>query len=135
MVIQQPPDMSLHMPNGYFAFRWNKTFGPAMTERLKKTQKYIDMECMRLMSPYTPWKTSFLEKSVILVTIPGSGELNQIAPYARAMYYGKTKYGNPINYNKRHHPQAGKLWFERMKADHGKDIIEGAARIAGGIVK
>lgn len=32
-------------------------------------------------------------------------------------------------------PLAGKLWFERMKADKKKQILRGAAAIMGGKVK
>lgn len=30
------------------------------------------------------------------------------------------------------HHLAGKMWFERMKADHKKEILQGAAKVAGG---
>ena len=37
-----------------------------------------------------------------------------------------------IGHSTERHPQAGKLWFERMKADHKEDILKGAMAIAMG---
>ena len=44
----------------------------------------------------------------------------------------KTPTGRPLTYSTERHPQAGKLWFERMKADHKEDILKGAMAIAMG---
>ena len=160
MVIKQPPDRSVATPNGSFVFQWNPRFGAVMTERLRKAQAFIDSECMRLMVPYTPRRNGLLEESVKLGTVLGSGELRYLLPYARYLYYGeiygpnipiyegdrivgyfspkgqkKHPTGREMTYDTSRHPQAGKLWFERMKADHGDDIREGAAKIAGGVTK
>jgi len=112
-------------------------------------QKFIDQECIRLMAPYTPYRQGILEKSATLGTKIGSGEINQIAPYARYQYYGKLMVSSitgsawarmgekkvltdkDLEYSKAAHPKAGKLWFERMKADHKKNILEGAKKVAG----
>ena len=51
MVIKQPPDINVTVPNGSFVFRWNPRFGAVMTDRLQKTQRYIDSESIRLMVP------------------------------------------------------------------------------------
>lgn len=161
MVIKQPPDRSVTTPNGSFVFQWNPRFGAVMTERLQKAQEFIDRECIVQMIPYTPWRNGFLEQSVKLGTVLGSGELRYLSPYARYLYYGeiygpnipiyegdrivgyfspkgqkKHPTGRPLHYNPSNgHQLAGKLWFERMKADHGGDIREGAAKIAGGVTK
>ncbi len=47
---------------------------------------------------------------------------------------GKKKHptGRELQYNNTIHPQAGKMWFERMKEDHKDDILRGAAKISGG---
>jgi len=34
-------------------------------------------------------------------------------------------------HDKSKHPMAGPFWFERMKADHKEDILEGARKVAG----
>lgn len=112
-------------------------------------QKYIDSECIRLMAPYTPYRQGILEKSATLGTKIGSGEINQISPYARFQYYGKVMVssitGSPwaskgekkiltdrdLQYDTSIHPLAGKMWFERMKADKKDQILEGARKVAG----
>lgn len=160
MVIKQPPDRSVTTPNGSFVFQWNPRFGAVMTERLQKAQEFIDRECIVQMIPYTPWRNGFLEQSVKLGTVLGSGELRYLSPYARYLYYGeiygpnipiyegdrivgyfspkgqkKHPTGREMTYDTSRHPQAGKLWFERMKADHADEIRAGAAKIAGGVTK
>ena len=54
-----------------------------------KVQKFIDSECIRLMTPYTPMLNGQLFKSATLGTKIGSGIIRQNAPYARYQYYGK----------------------------------------------
>ena len=157
VVIAQPPDVRSH---GEFEFHWNPRFGAVMTERLQKAQIFIDSECMRLMVPYTPRRNGMLEESVKIGTVIGSGELRYLSPYARYLYYGeiygpnipifeggqlvgffsppgqkKHPTGRQMTFDTSRHPQAGKLWFERMKADHADEIREGAAKIAGGVAK
>ena len=118
-------------------------------EPMGKVQKFIDQECIRLMAPYTPRKSGLLEKAATLGTKIGSGEINQISPYARFQYYGKVMVssitGSPwarrgdkqvltdrdLVHNKSIHPMAGPFWFERMKADKKDEILEGARKIAG----
>ena len=156
MKIVQPPDMNA--ANGSFEFKWRPDFGAVMTQRLNEAQQFIDSECMRLMVPYTPRRNGMLEESVKLGTVIGSGTLRYLSPYARYLYYGevygtnipifeggqlvgffspkgqkKHPTGRQMNYDTSRHPQAGKLWFERMKADHADEIREGAAKIAGGV--
>ncbi len=111
-------------------------------------QKFIDNECIRLMKPYTPFKSGVLEKSATIGTKIGSGEIHQIAPYARYLYYGKLMVsaitgsswarhgekkvltGTDLKYDDTAHSQAGKMWFERMKADRKQEILKGAQEIA-----
>lgn len=117
-------------------------------EPFGKVQKYIDSECIRLMAPYTPFRSGMLERSATLGTKIGSGEINQTSPYARYQYYGKlmvsaitgsawAKHGEKkiltdkdLVHDKSRHPQAGPFWFERMKADHKEEILNGARKVA-----
>lgn len=80
-----------------------------------RVQKYIDSEVMRKMDPYTPHLSGTLKDSPLLQTKIGSGLIHQKQPYARRQYYENK--GNGLR---------GKLWFERMKADHIQDILDGA---------
>lgn len=118
-------------------------------EPMGKVQKFIDQECIRLMAPYTPYRQGILEKSATLGTKIGSGEINQVTPYARYQYYGKLMVssitGSPwarrgekkvltdrdLVHDTSMHPMAGPFWFERMKADKKDEILAGARKVAG----
>lgn len=75
-------------------------------------------------------------------------------PYARYQYYGKLMVSSVTGSSYARHgekkvltdkdlvystsfkePLAGKLWFERMKADKKQQILRGAAAIMGGKAK
>jgi hypothetical protein len=118
-------------------------------EPMGKVQKFIDQECIRLMAPYTPYRSGILEGSAVRGTKIGSGVIHQITPYARYQYYGKlmvssitgsawTRKGEKkiltdrdLQYDTSRHPLAGKMWFERMKTDKKDEILEGARKVAG----
>lgn len=104
--------------------QWNPDFAGQRTEQFSRMQKFIDSEVLRLSTPYIPIKTGMLIKSGILGTVVGSGEVNYIAPYADAQYRTAV--------TRSYDAQRGGLWFERMKIDHKKEILEGAKK-AGGI--
>lgn len=156
MRIKQPEGFNIQSPDGSFEFYWDKSYGAKTEKKLSTVQKVIDSECIRLMKPYTPFRNGFLEQSATLGTVIGSGEINQIAPYARYLYYGmvygpnipifenglltgffsppgqpKHPTGEELTYDKSRHPLAGKLWFERMKADRSSDILRAAANSIG----
>lgn len=102
------------------------TWDPNFKEKTKKNfadaQKYVDSECLRHSDKYTPMLTGFMKRSGTLGTVLGSGELKYTAPYARRQYYtnaGRGKQGTSKG------GLRGKFWFERMKADHKKDILNG----------
>jgi hypothetical protein len=116
-------------------------------------QKYIDSECIRLMSPYVPFVSGALEKTLTVGTKIGSGLIRQISPQSRYLYYGKlmvssitgssyARHGEKkvltdkdLIYNKAGHQLAGPFWFKRMIADHKDDILEGAQKEANRGVK
>lgn len=129
-----------------------------VNERMDKAQMFIDSECIRLMSPYTPFRTGTLERSATLGTVIGSGKIVYNAPYARYQYYGvvygpnipiyengilvgfrspkqKRPTNRMLNYSTARHPQAQRLWFEVMKKKYGGAILRGAAAVAGGSAK
>lgn len=84
-------------------------------------QKFIDSECKRLMDPYTPFRSGALKSSPNIQS--GGGKIVQQTPYAKRWYYEKA------NFNEG--PRRGNKWFERMKENHKKDILAGAAKIIG----
>jgi hypothetical protein len=153
MKIIQPADIISDILN----LKWDKNFSDKKTKTFSKVQKFIDSESIRLMTPYVPFKNGILSESAKLGTVIGSGEIHQNMPYAHYMYYGKVygpnipifengivigyfspkgkaKHltGKNIEYNTTKHPQAGKMWFERMKADHKDEILRGAVKLSGG---
>lgn len=93
---------------------WNEGFKQEYTESFNRKQAYVDQECVRRMTPETPRRTGVLIKSATLGTAIGSGEIHQIAPYARRQYY--------------EHKEKS-YWFERMKNRHKDSILKGAQSI------
>ena len=126
--------------------QWNPNFSQRMNRNFNDVQMYVDSTVIRLMIPYTPMRNGVLYKSATLGTVIGSGEIKQVAPYARLQYYGnvmvsritgstwarngesKVITNNPLQYDTSRHPLAGKMWFERMKADKKDVILQGARR-------
>nr|DAE24658.1 MAG TPA: Minor capsid protein [Siphoviridae sp. ctvFN21] len=170
-IVNQPTDVS-----GTLSLKWSKNFASNLNNNLLLAQKEVDKDCIKLMKPYTPFKIGVLENSATIHTVIGSGEIKQITPYARYLYYGKvygpnfpivqerdgTKHivfghydgdgiiigwrspkgkkkhptGRDIQYRKDNkHPLAGKMWFERMKADRKGEILQAAAKILGSNAK
>ncbi len=100
---------------------WNSDFGQKRTEHFRRKQKIVDSEVLRYCSPLVPKITGMLEKSGILGTVIGSGEVKYITPYARFQYY-QTAQTRPYDSHR------GAKWFERMKAAHKEDIKRAAEK-------
>jgi hypothetical protein len=136
--IDTPRGSVVKTKDGVARLIWNPDFQPNWQHRYTKAQMYVDNEVLRLSDPYIPFQSGMLKKSGILGTEIGSGTVVWNAPYARYLYYGKAMGGvapkHVLNKNLTYHgaPQRGAFWFERMKADKGKQILRGAARLAGG---
>lgn len=94
--------------------KWNPGFESNMEGVFSRKQSFVDQECIRKMGPETPRRTGVLIKSATIGTVIGSGEINQITPYARRQYY-------------EHKTQS--KWFERMKNRHKDSILKGAEKI------
>lgn len=86
-----------------------------------KVQQYVDSEVMRYMQPYMPKLTGMMIDSMIIGTVAGSGEVVVNTPYAKKRSEAARNNG-----------QRGSHFFERMKADHKGDILNGAAAVSGG---
>lgn len=82
--INQPSDV-----DGTLSLNWSKGFSNDMNSRFELAQREIDKDCIKLMKPYTPFKTGVLENSATIHTVIGSGQITQVTPYARYLYYGK----------------------------------------------
>ena len=93
-----------------------------------QVQQFVDSEVLRLSDSYVPFLTGDLKRSGPLATTIGSGLVQYNMSYARMVYYfnrGMGKQGMASG------GLRGKLWFERMKADHLKEILDGARKKAG----
>lgn len=101
-------------PGGTAQIKWKSDFPEKIEKSFSRKQAFIDQECIRRMAPETPRLTGVLIKSATLGTTIGSGEIEQIAPYARRQYY---------EHKEKNH------WFERMKNRHKKSILKGAEKI------
>ncbi len=100
------------------------TFTKRSDDEFHRMQKYVDSEVIRHSDPYVPVASHAMRKSGISGTVLGSGVVQYTAPYARRQYYtnaGRGKEG--INAQKGTKGLRGKMWFERMKADHRDDIL------------
>lgn len=106
--------------------KWNPGFGGEMNGALLSAQEFIDSEVLRFNAKYIPFDTGMLMESGKLGTEIGSGEVKYIAPYSAKQYY---QGGQPGSNDKG--PSRGRLWFERMKADHLDEILNGAAKKVG----
>lgn len=125
--IRTPRGWIIVGPEGKAELTWNVNFKPKWDRRFTEAQKYVDSEVLRLCEPYVPLRTGMLIKSGILGTVIGSGTVAYIAPYAHRQYY---------MLNRKTKSETGKLrgsfWFQRMKEVHGREILAGAAKLAGG---
>lgn len=94
--------------------KWSPRFESDIEGVFSRKQSFVDQECIRRMGPETPRRTGVLVKSATIGTVIGSGEINQITPYARRQYY-------------EHKTQS--KWFERMKNRFKDSILKGAEKI------
>lgn len=121
-VITNPRGTIISSKNGQATLSWNPNFASQRNEQFKKKQMFVDSEVLRRCSPRVPFRTGMLEKSGILGTVVGSGEVNYIAPYAAHQYYDTAEVRS-------YDANRGAKWFERMKAAEKEDIFRGAEKI------
>lgn len=121
-VITNPRGTIISSKNGQATLSWNPNFASQRNEQFKKKQMFVDSEVLRRCSPRVPFRTGMLEKSGILGTVVGSGEVNYIAPYATHQYYDTAE----VRF---YDANRGAKWFERMKTAEKEDIFRGAEKI------
>lgn len=88
----------------------------------ERVQKFIDSEVLRLCAPKIPKDVGTLIESGIANTQIGSGEVKYRTPYARRWYYMPAQFQQA--------PERGNYWFERMKEQYKKQILDGAIKEA-----
>ena len=89
---------------------WDPNYAPRMSNALQQVQAELDQEVLRLISPYVPFQTGTLEKSGLISTDIGSGEIIHATPYAGVQYYETSD-------TREYDPRRGGHWGDRMKAD------------------
>lgn len=97
-------------------------------ERFGQAQKYIDSECIKLMTPFVPVALPYYKNAGKLrdsVENPEPGVIVYMAPKARHDYTSTVNHAHGGN------PQAQRLWFEVMKAHYATAILKGTAKILG----
>jgi hypothetical protein len=102
---------------------WSADFGRRRTEAFTRAQMFVDSEVLRFCSARVPFDTGMLQKSGILGTVAGSGEVSYIAPYSAFQYYATAQ-------TRAYDAMRGGMWFERGKATEKARILSGAAKIA-----
>ncbi len=83
--------------------------------RLGKVQAVLDQQIAKDSNYYAPEDEGYLQRSVLIASKLGSGELLWATPYARAQYYGLP------NKSRDRNPNARMKWFEHAKANRSKD--------------
>lgn len=104
---------------------WNPGFSSRFSSQYSKAQKFVDSEVLRGCSALVPFQTGALQKSGVLGTDVGSGEVAWIAPYAHDQYYNTPQ-------TRGYDANRGAYWFERWKASDGGRTIKQAKKLAGG---
>ena len=102
--------------NGGIEFKAKAKFSEATVKArlsmvIKRAQMKLDMQVLADSNYFVPNKTSTLQKSGIINTVIGSGEVLWHTPYAHRQYYGES-----FNHSKQHNPNACSKWFEAAKA-------------------
>lgn len=95
-------------------------------------QHIIDSETLRLMGPFVPFNTGELIDNGIRNTRIGSGSIIYSGPYARRLYYHPEFHFSEKGNSETGGAGRGGYWFERMKANGGKEQILKAAKGAAG---
>lgn len=77
---------------------------------IERTQYLLDNMVARDTSPFVPFLSGALDKSVLPSAQSGNGLLKYNEPYARKMYY------NDFRFTKTFHKRACSHWFEVAKS-------------------
>lgn len=120
--ITTPRGSIISSKNSVAELTWNSDFATKRNAQFSKKQMFVDSEVLRRCSPRVPLQTGMLEKSGILGTDIGSGEVNYIAPYAARQYYNTSD----VRF---YDANRGAHWFARMKVAEKDDILRGADKI------
>ena len=90
-------------------------------------QQFFTNTCALHMDKYVPFDTGALARTTVINGNINTGNVFQNAivynqEYARYVYYGISRSGLPMNYQKEKHPEANSYWDKRMWSAE-KDIV------------
>ena len=129
--VTQPQDRIIKTRNGNMLVKWNPNFASLRNTRYNRAQRVVDSRVLYYSENYIPVDTGELLLSGRRETKIGSGMVIWKArgrPYTRPQYYGWRR-AHKSNLPKIHH---GNYWFRKVKAQHGKQIVNKAKTMAGG---
>ena len=124
-IIETPRGQIFQTKGGTAQLVWDANFRAKHQADYSQAQRFLDSEILRGCEIYIPLLTGTLIKTGILGTDIGSGEVQWIAPYAKAQYYSPRKAGSQTG------PLRGPHWFSRWKAVSGRQVVAQARRLAG----
>lgn len=107
-------NMRVHLPN---PAQVKEKLG---VNELGYVQQAVTDEIKKRLPAYIPKMSGELRSSLRAVK---PTQLQIRTPYARYMFFGKTKSGRPINYSLRGGPKVGAHWDKRLVANEGRDIV------------
>lgn len=114
--ITSPRGSIIQGKNGRVRIIWNAGCAPRMNDMLSKKQEIVDSEVLKRCASMVPKQSGALERSGVLGTVIGSGEVKYLAPYARPQYYKTSQ-------TRSYDPRRGGLWFERTKVANKAAIL------------
>lgn len=87
-----------------------------------KVQRFATEQIRVRMKPYMPWRTGFTATDLTYSDSPTT--VLVAAPYARYLYNGVSRKGNPLNYTHTVNPMAGPRWDRTMAQREGAKIAQ-----------
>ena len=97
---------------------------------------FFTAECARYMDRFVPFDTGTLAETVIQGGEPTrnvkSTTITYAQPYARYVYYGISKSGKRLNYQKDKHEDATSYWDKYMWTAYKDDILKSDQKKVGG---
>ena len=91
-----------------------------------RVQKFFTATCAKHMDKYVPFDTGTLAETVIIDGQPTSNvtadTITYTQDYAKYVYYGISKTGDFLTYQKDKHPHACRYWDKQMVSAEIKDV-------------
>lgn len=109
--------------------KWAKDFKPRHNKQFSEAQEYVDTQCIKRMREFVPVAVSRFPNAGKMrnsIEILSPGKIIHKDKKARSEYYNHGKHTHTGD------PKAKPMWFEVMKTKYKREIILGAAKLAGG---